>query len=226
MTTAIAFDVYGTLIDTQGIAAVLAEKIGEAAPDFARRWREKQLEYTFRRGLMGSWASFDVCTRQALDFVDEALGSGLGEDDKQRLMVRYMTLPAFDDVAPAMAALSGSGRRLYAFSNGRARSVEMLLSNAGIRDVFADVVSVEPLATFKPDRRVYAYFAERAGVPIEAAWLVSSNAFDVIGALTAGMHAVWLRRDSAQPFDPWGVEPTVEIASLGELARVLDDIVP
>ncbi len=53
MRQTLAFDVYGTLIDTQGIAATLKGWMGERATVLARAWREKQLEYTFRRGLRG-----------------------------------------------------------------------------------------------------------------------------------------------------------------------------
>jgi 2-haloacid dehalogenase len=41
--------------------------IGEQASAFLCRWREKQLEYSFRRGLMRRYENFAVCTRQVLD---------------------------------------------------------------------------------------------------------------------------------------------------------------
>lgn len=52
MTITLAFDVYGTLIDTNGVVEVLHNIVGDKAGDFSRSWREKQLEYSFRRGLM------------------------------------------------------------------------------------------------------------------------------------------------------------------------------
>ena len=54
-----------------------------------------------------------------------------------------------------------------------------------------------------------------------AAWLISSNPFDVIGAVSAGMHAAWVKRTEAAVFDPWGIEPTITVANLGELDREL-----
>ena len=50
--TTLAFDVYGTLIDTQGVTVILEQFLGDRAFEFSRTWREKQLEYSFRRGLM------------------------------------------------------------------------------------------------------------------------------------------------------------------------------
>ncbi len=68
MTMTLAFDVYGTLIDTHGMVSELREFAGERAGEFSRIWREKQLEYSFRRGLMQNYETFAVCTRHALDY--------------------------------------------------------------------------------------------------------------------------------------------------------------
>ena len=64
----IAFDVYGTLIDTDGVVDRLREWIGSQAETFSQTWRSKQLEYSFRRGLMRRYENFAVCTRHALDY--------------------------------------------------------------------------------------------------------------------------------------------------------------
>ncbi|HCW92385.1 MAG TPA: haloacid dehalogenase type II, partial [Flexistipes sinusarabici] len=43
----LAFDVYGTLIDTHGIKVELKKYAGEKAAEFSEMWRNKQLEYSF-----------------------------------------------------------------------------------------------------------------------------------------------------------------------------------
>ena len=68
MPVTIAFDVYGTLIDTAGIVAALQRHVGEKAVAFSDLWRAKQLEYSFRRGLMQNYRDFSICTGNALDF--------------------------------------------------------------------------------------------------------------------------------------------------------------
>ena len=68
MKTTLAFDVYGTLIDTNGVITALEPLVGPKAPAFSEAWREKQLEYSFRRGLMQNYENFAVCTSQALDY--------------------------------------------------------------------------------------------------------------------------------------------------------------
>ena len=47
MKTLLAFDVYGTLIDTAGVVSELRELMGATAEDFSRTWREKRLDYAF-----------------------------------------------------------------------------------------------------------------------------------------------------------------------------------
>jgi 2-haloacid dehalogenase len=220
MSATLAFDIYGTLIDTHGVVDALRETpaVGDRAAEFSWAWREKQLEYTFRRALMQNYADFSVCTRQALDFLCTSLRIELTEVEKDRLLEVYRVLPAFDDVRDSLDQLSRAGFRIYAFSNGSAKAVETLLQTAGVRDFFLGVISVEELRTFKPSPAVYAYFLRRAGATGADAWLISGNPFDVMGAISAGMKGAWVKRSPEAVFDPWGIEPTMTVSGLGELA--------
>ncbi len=217
MPVTLAFDVYGTLIDTQGVVAKLHWMVGDKAQAFSQTWREKQLEYSFRRGLMQLYKDFSVCTRNALDYCCARYHTPLSESQKRELMALYRVLPAFDDVREGLTLLSGAGYGLFAFSNGSAEAVRELLVKAEIDSFFLDVVSVEEVRSFKPSPAVYSHFLRQSGSSGCDAWLVSSNPFDVIGAVSAGMRAVWLQRSSEQVFDPWGIEPTLRISNLREL---------
>jgi len=127
MPITIAFDVYGTLIDTNGVVDKLTDSIGDLAPAFANTWREKQLEYSFRRGLMQNYQHFGVCTQQALDYSCLFYQVEMDQTQKQALLDVYKTLPAFDDVIDALVDLKQSDHRLYAFSNGNEVAVERFL---------------------------------------------------------------------------------------------------
>jgi len=217
MSIALAFDIYGTLIDPHGVVDELARHVGERAQEFSGIWRDKQLEYTFRRGLMGRYENFVVCTRQALDYTDSLLQTGLDESAKTALMQVYRRLPAYADVPASLQALADDGLRMFAFSNGVADAVSGLLEHAGIDQYFEGVVSVDTLKTFKPDPEVYRHFIDVAATDAQNCWLVSSNGFDVIGAVSAGMKAAWLQRSEAVVFDPWDIEATLVVTSLSEL---------
>ena len=221
MTKVLAFDIYGTLINTHGVVTRLQEFIGDEAQIFSNVWRDKQLEYSFRRGLMGSYQHFGICTSQALDYADQFLKTDLNEEEKASLLAEYRVLPAFDDVAESLTTLKAAGHKMYGFSNGTADAVEGLLAHAGIRELFDGVVSVDPLQTFKPNPTIYEHMVKVGGASVDDTWLVSSNPFDVIGAVTVGMQAAWVQRSSSTIFDPWGVEPTTVIGSLTELDEQL-----
>ncbi|MFA0438330.1 haloacid dehalogenase, type II [Vibrio sp. 10N.286.49.C2] len=217
MTKTLAFDVYGTLIDTHSVTTLLQEWIGDNASVFSQTWRNKQLEYSFRIGLMKQYQPFTVCTREALDYACEFHQVTLSLEQRVQLLESYRRLPAFPEVRPALEALKQRGYKMVAFSNGERSAVESLLQHAEIMDCFDDVVSCEAIESYKPDPSVYQYLLDKTSTVPEQTWLVSSNSFDVIGAISSGLKAVWVKRNSLAILDPWGVEPTRVIATLHDL---------
>ncbi|NKB76304.1 MAG: haloacid dehalogenase type II [Gammaproteobacteria bacterium] len=217
----LGFDVYGTLIDTHGVVVELEKYIGDLAPCFSQIWREKQLEYTFRRGLMEQYQPFGVCTKDALEYTNLILSCGLDEQQKSTLIQCYSTLPAFDDAIAGLEQAKAAGFTLFAFSNGQEAAVNQVLENAGISKYFTGTVSVDDLKTFKPNPAVYEYFVKKTHADKSSAWLVSSNGFDVIGAVSAGMKAAWVHRSTSVVYDPWGIQPTLTVSSLDGLSKVL-----
>jgi len=137
------------------------------------------------------------------------------------LLQSYRGLPAFADVEESLVALKAGGHCLFAFSNGTSEAVEEVLRANGLRECFEDVVSCDGLKTFKPNPDVYHYFMREAGDSKDA-WLISGNPFDVIGAISAGMKSAWVKRSDRLVFDPWGIEPTLTVATLSELCEKLD----
>jgi len=101
-------------------------------------------------------------------------------------------------------------------------SIRALLANVRVLPHLEDVVSVDDLRTFKPDPEVYAYLARRTGRAPAETWLVSSNAWDVIGAKAAGLRAAWVKRQPDAVFDPWDVEPDAVVSHLDELPAWFD----
>jgi 2-haloacid dehalogenase len=102
MKITLAFDVYGTLVDPSGMAKHLAPELGVQAVDFADLWREKQLEYSFRRGLMQNYADFSICTSDALNFTCHRFKAVISRERQNELLRLYQHLPRFDDVTPAL----------------------------------------------------------------------------------------------------------------------------
>jgi len=221
MKQVLAFDVYGTLINTQGVLVLLEKMVAKKALLFSETWRSKQLEYSFRRGLMKRYEGFSVCTKEALDYTCEMLKIALTSEQKKQLLESYKTLPVFDDVEKGLSQLQHN-YQLVAFSNGEKESVEKLLNNANIRSYFNDIVTADEIQTFKPDPDIYQHLLNRAHSKANQTWLISSNPFDVIGAKSFGMNAAWVKRSSSAVYDPWGIEPNIVIKRLDNLTEQLN----
>lgn len=217
----LAFDVYGTLIDPLSLLSWFEARGVPQARELMVQWREKQLEYTFRRALMRDYADFPTCTRDALMHVCERRALGLSAAAVDEVIGCYRTLPAYPDVADGLARLRRSGLSCWAFSNGRGDDVQALMDHAGLSPWITGVVSLSDIRTYKPDPAAYAYFRERAATGEDEVWLVSGNPFDLIGAKAMGMRTIWIRRQATTIFDPWGGRPDAEVCRFGEIAAVL-----
>ena len=219
---AIGFDVYGTLVDPLGIGTALKRMVGDDADRVAQLWRTTQLEYTWRRSLMGTYEPFSVCTAQALDFATRSLGHQLAPGATADLLELYAHLPAFPEAAAGLERIRRAAHRMVAFSNGEVAAVRMVLTNAGLLPLLEDVVSVDEVKIYKPAPSVYRHLAARVGSAIGDTWLVSSNPFDVIGAKAAGLRAAWVSRNPRANLDPWGLAPDLIVSDLVELSECFE----
>jgi 2-haloacid dehalogenase len=212
---ACVFDAYGTLFDVHSAAARAADALGDKAQPLSALWRQKQLEYTWLRSLMGHHADFWQVTGDALDFA--MAGVGLNDPAlRQRLMQLYLSLTAYDDVAPALALLRAGGCKTAILSNGEPGMLAAAVDSAGIAPLLDLVLSIEDVGIYKPDPRVYQLAVDRLGLPPARIAFVSTNAWDAAGAAHFGFRVAWMNRFGAQP-ERLGVSPTAVITGLAEL---------
>jgi 2-haloacid dehalogenase len=98
--------------------------------------------------------------------------------------------------------------------------VKNCLDNSGLGEFFGQRISVDEVRAFKPSPVPYRHAAERLGRPIGQVRLVTSNAFDSVGASAAGVRTVWVNRSGA-PFDTIGRRPELTVPGLDRLAAAL-----
>lgn len=217
---ALAFDLYGTLVDPIRIWRQLENYVGDAALRVSELWRQKQLECTFRLTAMEQYEPFDQVTRKALDFALSAAGRSLEPDERRRILAEYDDLEPFDDVLPGLQQLRGAGFTMVVFSNGTPRMLEAAVRSAGLGALIEDLVSVDEMKCYKPSPRVYQHLTARLNRPADQVRLISSNPFDVIGADAAGLRVAWIDRTHGL-FDPLGERPRLVVPDLLELAHAL-----
>jgi FMN hydrolase / 5-amino-6-(5-phospho-D-ribitylamino)uracil phosphatase len=108
----------------------------------------------------------------------------------------------YADVRPALERLR-SRYRLFAVSNGNAD-----LHRCGLADLFEGHVTASGAGAAKPDARIFAHLLQLAKVePIEVLHIGDDPLADVIGAMRAGMQAVWLNRESRSWPDEFAPPP-------------------
>jgi 2-haloacid dehalogenase len=88
---------------------------------------------------------------------------------------------------------------------------KILPPHSDIEGYFEGIVSTDDVKSYKPNPGVYAHFLRQSKSIGSEAWLISSNPFDVIGAISAGMLAAWVKRSPKAILDPWGIEPTITV---------------
>lgn len=217
---ACVFDAYGTLFDVHAPVARLSAEIGEKADALSKLWRQKQLEYSWLRSLMGVHADFWHVTGDALDY---ALAFHGIEDQglKEELMVLYLKLDAYPDAKEALEALKSRNMRTGILSNGSPSMLEAAVRSAGIDKLLDQVLSVEDVGIYKPSRRVYRLAMQKFVLhDAPAICFVSSNSWDAQAAAQFGFQVVRVDR-FGQPNDKIPGKPAVTVKSLSELPALL-----
>ena len=106
------------------------------------------------------------------------------------------------------------------YSNGNPDMLHAGIAAAGLTDVFAHVLSVDEVQTFKPYPAVYQLAVKALGVPTERILFVSSNGWDAAGARAFGFPVAWINRTGA-PLERLGAPPSLVATDLSALTREL-----
>ena len=213
------FDAYGTLFDFASAAAGCADVLGNQTGAVSAMWRDKQLQYSWLRGLQGRYVDFWQVTGEALDYTLETLGL-TSPSLRNRLMGLYRSLDAFPEVPGVLQTLKDAGFATAILSNGSPEMLASAVDGAGLARLFDEVLSAHEVGTFKPDPRVYQLAVNRMGIPVEAIVFLSSNAWDAYAAAAFGMNVVWCNR-YGQRRERLPGEPVHEIRTLDELPALL-----
>jgi 2-haloacid dehalogenase len=216
---ACVFDAYGTLFDVNSAAQGCAESLGEKWQPLAELWRQKQLQYTWLRGLAGRHADFWQVTGEALDF---ALSTLHIENPalRARLMDLYLTLRAYPEVPETLKRLKTAGMKLAILSNGTPTMLDAAANNAGIADLFDAVLSVEEVQVYKPHPSVYRLACNRLRISAGQICFVSSNGWDAYSAKAFGLQVLWCNRFRQQP-ERIPETPDAQIETLAELPEII-----
>lgn len=216
---ACVFDAYGTLFNVHSAVRRGGESLGDKADAVSALWRQKQLEYTWLRSLMGAHVDFWQVTSDGLDYALTA--NGIKDSKLQaRLMDLYLSLDAYPDVIEALTRLRAGGKKTAILSNGAPKMLNAAVASAGLTELLDAALSVEDVGIYKPDRRVYQLAVERLAIAPARICFVSTNAWDANGAAHFGFRVAWMNRFGQTPERLPG-KPSAVIKSLDELPALL-----
>ena len=200
MRRAVLFDVLGTLFSLDPLQRKLQPPALEA-------WFERLLHSATSLTLAGGFEPFADLAESTLKTTIAKLGLKQTEDHPRRAE----TAPADPDADAAFDRLERANVLIGVLTNGGERQTRTLLKAAGLADRVDEIVSAEEVEFYKPHPAVYRHAAERLGVEPKGVTMITSHAWDIVGAKQAGLDAVWVDRHEREwPF-PRG-EPRSRVA--------------
>jgi 2-haloacid dehalogenase len=197
----VVFDSMGTLFQL----TPLHERLGEAATE---AWFERTLHAALCLTTIGEFAPFAELAEATLATTCAMLRLDVDQED---VLAQLQQLPPADD---ARAVLDRC-EHAYVLTNGGRDAGEQLLARAGLDSLVERVFGVDEVRAYKPDPRPYRLVLDTIG----DATLVATHAWDCVGAMRAGLDAVWVNRsERAWPF-PAGL---LDRDRLREVSRLVD----
>jgi putative hydrolase of the HAD superfamily len=217
----ILFDLDDTLLDdataTREAADALRDhlEIVESPLEFRRRWFDSLHHHSTR--FTAGEITFQEQRRAR---IRDAARATLSDRDADAIFAIYLTVyeqswRLFADVRPCLDALVQ--HRLGVVSNGNARQQRHKLARLGILDRFECVVVSEDCGWAKPDPRIFARACELGrGAPPDVVHVGDRQDIDVLGAVRAGLRAVWLDRHGSD----FGEHASSDVPRLTTLANL------
>jgi 2-haloacid dehalogenase len=190
---ALVFDVYGTLFDVYSVKEKCDELFDGQGEEISILWRQKQLEYSFLRQLMGQYEPFIDITRDSLKYAVNKLNLEYNQEKELVLLEEYKNLSHYPEVETLLTEMKS--KKLAVFSNGSRDMLEPLIQNSGLSSLFDEIISVDDIKQYKPTPASYSYCLKVLGLEREEILFMSSNGWDITGAKNFGFKTAWINRN-------------------------------
>jgi 2-haloacid dehalogenase len=196
---ALAFDVFGTVVDWRSTVIEEGEALGARAGvradwgTVADAWRSRYRP-AMARVTSGElpWLDFDELHRLTLDEVIEELGIvGLSDPDRDELTGVWHRLRPWPDARPGLERLA-ERYRLATLSNGTEAMLREIAERAELP--FHRIFSAEHARAYKPEPSVYRLACEGLGLGPEEVTMVAAHGHDLEAARGVGKRTAFVAR--------------------------------
>ena len=201
---ALAFDVFGTVVDWRSTVIREGRALGAAKgldvdwAAFADAWRDGYgpAMNRVRNGEL-QWKTIDELHRLILDGLLERFAiTGLDEAEKDDLNRVWHRLDPWPDAVEGLTRLK-SRFIIASLSNGNVALLVNMAKHGGLP--WDAVLSAELAGRYKPDREVYLKAADLLGLEPAAVMMVAAHKGDLRAAAKAGLRTAFVPRPRERP---------------------------
>jgi 2-haloacid dehalogenase len=191
---ALAFDVFGTLVDWRSGIAGAFRSIGTPGDpeELADAWRERYVPIMLEVNAgQRPWGNFDELHLATLDDLLNERRLAISEDDRSRLVNAWHRLEPWPDVRSGLALL----RERFvtaALSNGHTALLVDLTRHGDLR--FDCMLSAELAHAYKPAPEVYLTAARLLCLDPTELMMVAAHPHDLKAARKAGLRSAFIER--------------------------------
>jgi len=227
---ALAFDVFGTVVDWHSSITRELEQFGERHglqqdwPTFAENWRAGYAPAMdrVRRGEL-PWTRIDDLHRMILVELLDSAGASVSDQDVDELNRAWHRLDPWPDSVAGLTRLKKKFT-ITTLSNGNMSLLTNMAKRAGLP--WDCVISAELFHHYKPDREAYLGCADLLGVAPDELMLVAAHPSDLKAARRAGLRTGYVDRplEHGPSGEPHRVQPDefdVVASDFGDLADQL-----
>jgi 2-haloacid dehalogenase len=190
---AVAFD-YFVIFDPNSVISTVEKVFPGKGLEFTKAWRAKQFEYGFLRSIADRHEDFFKVTEDALVYTAEAMKLSLTPQQKGQLLNAYLTLKPWPDAVEGLHKLKAAGVRIITIANFSKKMLQANADNAGIADLFDELLSTEEGKVYKPDPRAYELGRSHLGLKKEEVVFAAFGGWDAYGAKNYGFPTYWVNR--------------------------------
>jgi 2-haloacid dehalogenase len=197
---ALAFDVFGTVVDYRGSIVREGERLNRAKglhvdwAQFADAWRDRYRPSMDRvmRGAL-PWTNLDSLHRVSLDELlsEFKIDDHFGEEEKDQLNRVWHRLQPWPDAIPGLTHL----RKRFVLATLSNGNMALLVNMAKYSALPWDcILSAELVQAYKPDPRCYQMAVNLLGLRSHEVMMVAAHQEDLHAAQAQGMQAAFVPR--------------------------------
>lgn len=202
---AVAFD-YFVIFDPNSVVSEVEKVFPGKGMEFTKMWRTKQFEYGFLRSITKNHEDFFKVTEDALLYTIENMKLEATEAQKKQLLNAYLSLKPWPDAIEGLKKLKAAGVKVITIANFSKMMLKSNADNAGITNLFDELLSTEVNGTYKPDPEAYALGMKHLGLRKDEIAFAAFGGWDAYGAKSFGYPTYWVNRFNL-PTDKLGVSP-------------------